>query len=446
MPKTYAISTLGCAKNTVDSEGIAHLLRAAGYLPAGRPDMADVVVVNTCGFIKAATDESLAEIARLARAKRQGQLLVAAGCLAERLGNALREDLPAVDAVLGTRRWGEVASLIEEAGGGSRPCWTGEGKPEPQVRRLARQASAYLKVADGCSAGCSFCSIPLIKGPYRSRPREQIVAEAADLAAQGVKEIVLVAQDTTAYGRDRGERDGLARLLGDLLAATPSVPWLRLMYAYPTHLDDRVLALMAREPRLLPYVDLPLQHANPAVLRRMRRPTIDPKELVARVRDAVPDVTLRSTFIVGFPGETEAEFESLLQFLEDARLDKVGVFAYSAEEGTIAAGLPDQIPDDVKRRRLDRAMRLQQRVSLEQNRRQIGRVLDVLVEGAAPVGRSGRGRVGAALVCGRSYRDAPEVDGLVLFRGRAKAGQLVRVRITRALAYDLVGEVVADSA
>jgi len=447
MPKTFAIVNLGCAKNEVDAEGMAQVLRGAGYLPTGDADGATVVIVNTCGFIQAATDESVGELARLARRKRPGQLLVAAGCLAQKWADKLAAQLPEVDAVLGTRRWGEIADLLAEAERGLRPCWTGAGSAAPRVRRLAHGASAYLKIADGCSVGCAFCVIPSLKGPYRSRPRAEVIAEAAELAAQGVKELVLIAQDTTFYGRDRGEQDGLVHLVEGILAAAPTAPWLRLMYAYPTHLDAELLRLMAGEPRLLPYVDLPLQHAHPDVLRRMRRPAADPRKLVARLRAAVPGVVLRSTFIVGFPGETDDEFAALLRFLEEARLERVGVFAYSREEGTPAAALPDQVPDNVKQRRVDEAMRLQQRLSHELNRGQVGRVLDVLVEGTAPLAarsvRPGSGRARRrreVLTCGRSYRDAPEVDGLVLFRGQASPGEIVPVRITEALPYDLVGE------
>lgn len=444
MPKSFSVVNLGCAKNAVNGEGLQQVLIAHGYVPAVTPERADVVIVNTCGFIQAATDESLAELSRFARRKRKGQLLVAAGCLAERHGAQLPAQIAGIDAVLGTRRWGEVADLVAAVAQGERPLWTGAGAPEPRVRRAARGASAYLKIADGCSAGCAFCAIPAIKGPYRSRPEEEIVREAADLDAQGVKELVLIAQDSTGYGRERGERGALVRLLERLLAAAPRVAWLRLMYAFPTHVDDNLLRLLAHEPRLLPYLDLPLQHAHPDVLRRMRRPAGDPRRLVARVREAVPGVALRSTFIVGYPGETEDEFAELLRFLEEARLDRVGVFVYSAEAGTPAAALPEQVPEPVKRRRLAAAMRLQQGISLARNHEQIGQVLDVLVEGRAPLaaargkrGPNGRGQ--RLLVCGRSYRDAPEVDGLVFFEGEAAPGEMVRVRITQALPYDLVG-------
>jgi ribosomal protein S12 methylthiotransferase len=281
----------------------------------------------------------------------------------------------------------------------------------------------------------------LLKGAYRSRPKDEIVAEARALGEQGVKELVLVAQDSTAYGRDRGERDGLVRLVEAILAAAPGVPWLRVMYAYPTHLDDAFLRLMASERRLLSYLDIPLQHAHPEVLRRMLRPAGDPRRLVEHVREQVPEVALRSTFIVGFPGETEEEYQSLLRFLGDAQLDRVGVFPYSQEEGASAATMAGQVPEDTKARRVEQAMLLQQGISLARNRAIVGHELDVLVEGTAPVERDGKGkRRREVLACGRSYRDAPEVDGLVLFPGKAAPGELVRVAITEALPYDLLGK------
>ncbi|MHB1415074.1 MAG: 30S ribosomal protein S12 methylthiotransferase RimO [Chloroflexota bacterium] len=448
MSKTFAIVNLGCAKNAVDAEGMEQIMLAAGYTGVAVPDRADVVIVNTCGFIQAATDESVAVLSELAAGKRPGQLLVAAGCLSQKWDADMTEKLTGIDAVLGTRRWAEIAQVVASAEQGLQPCWTGATLADEPVRRLAKGASAYLKIADGCSTGCAFCAIPRIKGPYRSRPAAQIVDEARELASQGVQEIVLIAQDTTAYGRDRGESGALGRLVEDLLRVEPAVPWLRLMYAYPTHLDDHLLELMRGEERLVSYIDIPLQHAHPAVLRRMGRPADDPLALVEHIREAVPGVALRSTFIVGYPGETEEEFAALLGFLRQARLDKVGVFAYSAEEGTPAAKLEGQVPEEVKTARLDAAMRLQQEISLTVNREQVGRVLDVLVEGKAPVvaksagGRAKRRRRREVLVCGRSYRDAPEVDGLVLFRGQAKAGDMVRVRITEALPYDLMGELV----
>ncbi|MHB1005660.1 MAG: 30S ribosomal protein S12 methylthiotransferase RimO [Chloroflexota bacterium] len=444
MPKTFAIVNLGCAKNAVDGEGMGQVLLGAG-LTVADPARADLVVVNTCGFIQAATDESVEELVAFAKRKRPGQLLVAAGCLAEKWGEGLRVELPEVDAVLGTRRWPEIAALVAESERGLRPTWTGGDGPEatlPRVRRTAHQASAYVKIADGCSSACAFCVIPLIKGPYRSRSVADVVAEASELAEQGVKELVLVAQDTTAYGRDRGERSGLVRLVEGVLAATPSVPWLRLMYAYPTHLDDDLLRMMAAEPRLVSYLDIPLQHAHPAALRRMRRPAGDPRQLVDHARALVPDLTIRSTFIAGFPGETDEEFDALLGFLEEARLDRVGVFAYSREEGAPAAAMAEQVPEAVKQRRVDEAMRLQRKISLARNRAQVGRVLAVLVEGTAPVEMKGRARRSKreVMVCGRSYRDAPEVDGLVFFPGKANPGEMVKVRISEALPYDLLGE------
>jgi len=291
--------------------------------------------------------------------------------------------------------------------------------------------SAYVKIADGCDAACAFCAIPLIKGPQRSKPEADIVREARELAAGGVREVVLVAQDTTAYGRDLGRRDALPGLMRAILDAAPEIAWLRVMYAYPQNVTPELIDVLAGERRACRYLDLPLQHAHPDVLRRMRRPhDIDQVyALITRLREAMPDVALRSTFIVGFPGETEAEFEALLAFLEEMALDKVGVFAYSAEEGTVAADMPNHVPAEVIAERYDRAMSLQQEVSLARNEAQVGCELEILVEG-----------VGDGLSVGRSYREAPEVDGLVLVPGEATVGDLVRARVVAAQEYDLIAE------
>jgi ribosomal protein S12 methylthiotransferase len=443
----FYLESLGCPKNLVDSHGMAYLLKRLGHMAVDDPRHAQVLIVNTCGFIEDAREESLAELRDLARRKRDGQVLIAAGCLSQRWGEALMAAIPGVDALLGTRRWNEIDALVEELRAGrTAQGWetrTLLGDPArggaAGVRRIARQgASAYLKIADGCSAPCAFCAIPLIKGPAASRPVEAIVADAAELVREGVKEIVLIAQDTTAYGRDRGERDALPALLEAILEATGGgdLRWLRLMYAYPGHLSRRTMEIMAREPRLCHYLDLPLQHAHPAVLKRMKRPTdVDrTRRLIAELRAAMPDLALRTSFIVGYPGETEAEFQALLDFLSEVRFDRVGAFLFSPEEGTAAASLPDAVPEPVQVERLDRLMALQQEISLEINEAQVGRTLDVLVEGQ-----------GDGLNVGRSYRDAPEIDGLVLFPGepqKAAMGNIVPVRITGALEYDLTGEAV----
>jgi len=438
-PRFY-VTTMGCPKNEVDSEGMHRYMEQAGFRAADAPQHADVLIVNTCGFISDAVDESVAVLEELAAQKRAGQRLVAAGCLGERLGEALLQQVDGIDALLGTRRWSEIARLVGRLESERVPlAWTGdpdttdsgiwcEKAPTP---RLGRQATAYLKIADGCSAPCAFCTIPMMKGPYRSRQQEAILAEAAALAASGARELILIAQDTTSYGADLGQRR-LPALLRALSASVPEVRWIRLMYAYPQFVSQELIDVMASTPNICRYLDLPLQHAHPDVLRRMRRPSdMDAvRRLLDSLREAMPDIALRTTFIVGYPGETESEFQALLDFMSEVQFDKVGVFAYSREEGTPAAELPSQIPDAVKQARRDRAMEHQQGISLARNAALIGREMDVLVEGS-----------GDGLSAGRTYRDAPEIDGLVLIPGEAPVGEFISVRITGAMEYDLVGEI-----
>jgi ribosomal protein S12 methylthiotransferase len=423
---------------------MARLLKQMGHRPVEDPTQAQVLIVNTCGFIEDARAESIEELQQLAGEKRGDQVLIAAGCLSQRWGQALAELVPGIDALLGTLRWAEIGSLIEELlderGGRRESALARLGHPlllaDGDTYRVARQgATAYLKIADGCSAPCAFCAIPLIKGPAASRPAEAIVADAVDLARQGIKEIILIAQDTTAYGRDRGERDALPGLVQTILEEVPprGLRWLRLMYAYPGHISPRLIEVMAGDPRMCHYLDLPLQHAHPDTLRRMRRPASVKRvrRLIANLREAMPDIALRTSFIVGYPGETEQEFEALLHFVEKSRFDRVGVFVYSEEDGTPAAALPDPVPEEVKAERYDRVMALQQDISLERNQSQVGRTLEVLVEGH-----------GEGLSVARSYRDAPEIDGMVLLPGDLPVGKMMRVRITGAMEYDLIGEVV----
>ena len=441
MRKFYLV-TLGCPKNVVDSEGIHRQMEAAGFRPVDSPRRADVLIVNTCGFIGDALDESLLALGELASAKRPGQVLVAAGCLSERDGAAMLRKVAGIDAVLGTRRWAEIADLVEQRAALRDPLvWTGdsgdaasgpwcESAPMP---RLAHQTTAYVKIADGCSAPCAFCTIPLIKGPYRSRSMDAILAEAEFLAASGTRELILIAQDTTSYGRDTG-KGSLVELLRTLSARLPQVRWIRLMYAYPQFVSRELMDVMAAAPNVCHYLDIPLQHAHPDVLRRMRRPSdMDAvRRLLASLREAMPDIAIRTTFIVGFPGETDAEFQALLQFMSEARFDRVGVFKYSAEAGTPAADLPGQIADEVKQSRYEQAMALQQEISLARNEALVGREMDMLLDG-----------YGDGLSVGRTYRDAPEIDGLVLVAGELPVGEFVRVKITRAMEYDLEGEVLA---
>jgi ribosomal protein S12 methylthiotransferase len=307
--------------------------------------------------------------------------------------------------------------------------------PDPPgvVRAAVQGSSAYLKIADGCRRPCTFCAIPLIKGKARSRPPEAVVTEARRLVEMGVQEIVLIAQDTTDYGRDLGRRDGLASLIDGILAQVPDLRWLRILYAYPGAITPRLIDTMAHHPQVCHYLDLPLQHAHPAVLRRMRRPSkVDRvRRQIEMLRAAMPDLALRTTFIVGFPGETEAEFAELDLFVREMAFDKVGVFTYSHEEDTAAATLPDDVPPEVKEERYERLMALQQGISLSRNQAQVGRELEVLLEGA-----------GDGLSLGRTYRDAPEIDGLVILEEELPVGQMVRAKIVNAMAYDLVGKVV----
>ncbi len=475
----YYLLTLGCPKNTVDSEGIAMMLSDAGYRGTAVPDDADVLIVNTCGFLGAAEDESLANLRELANAKRRGQVLIAAGCMAQRNGGRIVQEVPGVDGLLGTRRWMEVVPFIktlrEHKLGGVQARVAGEaagplapafgryallGDPEhplaaPMPRPKVQNGSAYLKISDGCNAPCAFCSIPSFKGKLASRPLEAVVAEARALVASGARELILIAQDTTDYGRDLGRPDLLPDLISAILNAAPDLHWLRLMYAYPGHVSERLIEVMASDPRVCHYLDIPLQHGHPAVLRRMFRPSNTDKLLqtFAAMRAAMPDMAFRSTFIVGLPGETEAEFQGLLDFVQAIQFDKVGVFTFSPEPGTPAAEMPDQVAETVKAERYERLMGLQQRISLARNQAQVGRTLDVLVEahgemeGMMPAGKNGRQgpkprtrRQPVSLA--RSYRDAPEVDGLVVIPGVLPLGQIGAARITGAIEYDLVGEAV----
>ncbi len=440
----FYLESLGCPKNLADAQGMVRLLEGMGHelVDSARP--AQVLVVNTCGFIRDAREESLGELRRLARKKRPGQVLIAAGCLSQLWGERLADQVPGVDAVLGTLRWGEIDRIVAELEAGRTrrqprpvallgdPPPAGGGDPIRGHSYARQGATAYLKIGEGCSAACGFCTIPRIKGPAASRPVEAVTADAVELVRQGVQEIILIAQDTTAYGRDRGDRDGLPGLVETILAAAPELRWLRLMYAYPGHVSRRMIAVMAGDARVCHYIDLPLQHAHPDVLRRMKRPAgvERTRRLIAGLRAAMPDLALRTSLIVGYPGETEAEFQALLDFVSEIRFDRVGVFVYSPEEGTPAAALPNPVPEPLKEERRERLMALQQGISLESNRAQVGRMLEVLVEGQ-----------GDGLSVGRSYRDAPEIDGLVLLPGQAPVGQMVMARITGSMEYDLIGEI-----
>lgn len=441
--KSFYLVSLGCAKNTVDSESMASLLINAGYQPVEKPTQAGLLIVNTCGFIKPARDESILELRKLARKKRRGQFLIAAGCLTERYREEVAAQVPGVDGIIGTRRWMDILEVVQQLRTHSArtlyhlPEAPTVGADEHGVLRISRQGpSAYVKIADGCRRPCAYCSIPLIKGTAVSRPPEVIAREARLLQDAGLQELILIAQDTTDYGHDLGMKDGLATLIEQITAAAPRLPWLRILYAYPGYVTDRLIELMANTPQVLHYLDIPLQHAHPDTLKRMRRPAdVDWVHCtLEKMRAAMPDLALRTTFIVGYPGESEGEFQALLDFVSEIKFDRVGVFPFSFEPGTASEPLGDPIPAEVKEERVARVMHLQETISLARNQALVGRTLPVLIEGMQD-----------GVAVGRSYRDAPEIDGVVFVEGQPQIGQIVPVMITSALVHDLAGSVVPDS-
>jgi ribosomal protein S12 methylthiotransferase len=437
--QTFHLVSLGCAKNTVDSDSMAQLLLRDGYRAVEEPARASVLIVNTCGFIGPAKEESLRVLRELAQSKKRNQILIAAGCLTQRYGAEVAEKVPGVDGVLGTRRWMDIVQVVRELRKSPHPEPLYHLPPDAKtvgtdeqnaLRVSVAGASAYLKVADGCRRPCAFCAIPLIKGTAVSRPLESILEEARRLREMGVRELILIAQDTTDYGHDLGMKDGLAVLLERLTAAVPDLDWIRVMYAYPGYVTDRLIDVMASSRQVLPYLDMPLQHAHPKTLYRMRRPSnMDwVYKTIEKMRSRIPNLAIRTTFIVGYPGETEEEFQTLYDFVKEIRFDRVGAFRFSFEPGTASEPLGDPLPAEVKEERYARLMELQQGISLQINQSFVGKTLDVLIEG-----RDGN------IAIGRSYRDAPEIDGLVFVEGNAKIGEIVPVRITGAMAYDLTG-------
>lgn len=450
MAKKFAIINLGCPKNLVDGEGMQQKLIEAGYEETNQLAQADAIIVNTCGFIDKAKEESIQVLLEVAAIKTSRQKLIAAGCLSERYADDLAREIPELDGILGTRRWHEIASLLDRAAVGERQRWTGNSICQEPFRRRATSASAYVKIADGCSVGCAFCSIPKIKGPHVSKSMRHVIDEVRQLADQGVKEIVLVAQNSTAYGHDWGDEDALASLLDRIAEEVPQIAWIRLMYAFPSHITTRLIDTIANNTKVIKYIDMPLQHADPTMLRLMRRPTTSPMEVIRRLRQEIPQIAIRSAFIVGHPGEGEREFASLLSFLEQAELDRVGVFTYSPEEGTLAVDLPRRVSKRIAQKRYERVMELQQGISLKRNRSFVGKRLDVLIESVAEgkIKRllskrlDGQLKHDGEIFIGRSYRDAPEVDGVVYAYGRTKVGEIVPVTIIEAMEYDLIGEII----
>jgi ribosomal protein S12 methylthiotransferase len=446
MEKVHILS-LGCPKNLADSELMLGALAGAGFEITLNPDEAQVLVVNTCAFIEAAKKESIDAILEAGRAKQQsaGRRLVVAGCLAQRYGNELREQLPEVDVFVGTGNFLDLPDLL-------RRTETAESRPVPYTGAAHLLPSAatprvktgdfftsYLKISEGCDHKCAFCIIPKIRGRHESRSLDDVVAEARALVDSGVRELNLIAQDLTAYGRDRQPRSSLAELLVEL-DRIEGLRWIRLLYCYPNFVTDELLDAIAKLPRVVKYIDMPLQHADDGMLRAMKRERSVGalQNLLAKIRRRIPGVTLRSSFIVGFPGETEKAFDRLMDFVREEQFERVGVFTYSREENTAAYEMQSQVPERVKRQRRSALMELQADISLSKNRDLIGREVEVLVEGEVE-GRATRMR-------GRMSGQAPDIDGMVLLKGEAEPGDFVRARINKALSYDLVGEVTGENA
>ncbi|MFC1936916.1 30S ribosomal protein S12 methylthiotransferase RimO [Chloroflexota bacterium] len=445
--KNFHLVSLGCAKNTVDSESMAQLLLGSGYQASAEADQASVLIVNTCGFIGPAKEESYEALQSLAENKRPDQILIAAGCLTQRYGQEVVQRVPGIDGLLGTRRWMDILEVINRVRQKPHPeplyhlpseALT-VGTDEGDVLRVsATGPSAYIKIADGCRRPCAFCAIPLIKGTTVSRPAEAILQEVHLLQEQGVRELILIAQDTTDYGHDLGLKNGLASLLESMVQVAPEIDWIRILYAYPGYVTDELIEVIASHEQILPYLDMPLQHAHPQALRRMRRPAnMDwVYKTLEKMRQTLPGLALRTTFIVGYPSETEEEFQTLLDFVQEMRFDRVGAFTFSFEPGTTSEELGDPIPQEVKEERLERLMTMQQSISLENNQAQIGKTLDVLIEGHGEIENSDE-----PIAIGRTYRDAPEIDGLVFVEGQPPVGEIVPVRINGAMTYDLTGTV-----
>jgi ribosomal protein S12 methylthiotransferase len=436
--------TLGCPKNRVDSEVMLGTLAEAGYRLVQDPEEAEVVVVNTCGFIESAKEESVEAIVELAELKRTAQCrkLVVAGCLVQRHADELARELPEVDHFIGTGAYHEIARIVSDAQAKRLvvpdPDFV-HSATTPRVNSLPSH-TAYLKIAEGCDNACAFCIIPKLRGRQRSRPIDDVLAEASALAAQGTIELSLIAQDLTAYGHDLPGKVRLHHLLPEL-CKVEGIRWIRLHYAYPRDVPDALVDAIAGEPKIVKYLDMPLQHSSDRLLRTMRRgrDSVFLRELLARLRGRVPGIALRTALIVGLPGETEADFEDLLRFVEEQRFERLGVFEFSQEEGTPAAEMGDQVPAAVKRARYERIMELQQEISRAHQRSMIGRRLEVLVEG--------RSEETEHLLAGRHAQQAPEIDGITYVNdGVAYPGEIVTLEITDASDYDLVGRVVARDA
>lgn len=441
------VVSLGCPKNLVDSETMLGLIHEENYEITNDPSEAEIIIVNTCGFIESAKEESINTILQMAEYKKSGscKYIIVTGCLSQRYAEELFNELPEADAIAGVEVYDEIGSIIKRVMNGERFIMLERSKPdviytskETFLPRILTTPSytAYLKIAEGCDNCCSYCAIPKIRGSYRSKPMEQVLKEAKALANNGVKELIVVAQDTTRYGEDL---PGGKLLLADLLKELnkiESLKWIRVMYCYPNNFTDELIETFASLDKVCKYVDLPLQHASNRLLASMNR--YDTREevetLLAKLRKRIPGIVIRTTFIVGFPGETDADFEELKEFVEQQRFENAGVFAYSQEEGTVAGAMPNQIPDEIKQERYHELMALQAHISEEIHKDTEGQTLEVLVEGIE--------EDGSGLHYGRSYREAPDIDGLVFIEnpGDIKPGCFVKVNILQGFTYESVGE------
>ena len=433
-----AFQSLGCAKNLVNTEQMMALCRDAGFTVTGDPEGADVAVLNTCGFIESAKSEAIDSILELAALKSQGKLkkLLVAGCLAQRYPDDIRTELPEVDGLLGTGSYTDVVSAVERLMAGERPEQFGDihHTYEDGERWVTTPPyTAYLKIAEGCSNGCAFCVIPRLRGRYRSRSMESLLTEAEGLARRGVKELIVIAQDITRYGLDLGDGTTLAKLLTELCRL--DFHWIRLHYLYPEAVTDELIDVIAREKKIVHYLDIPIQHANDDILKAMRRRSTraEIEALFAKLRSAMPDVVIRTSLICGLPGEGEAEFEELCDFLREQKLQRAGVFQFSPEEGTLAAAMEDQVEPEIAERRVELVVDLQSRIMDEYNEQRLGTCMEVLCEGFDAE---------AGCYAGRTYADSVDIDGRVLFTaaGLVPAGEFVWVRITGVSDGDLTGE------
>ena len=434
-----AFQSLGCAKNLVNTEQMMALCRDAGYTVTGDPEGADVAVLNTCGFIESAKSEAIDAILELAALKQAGKLnkLLVAGCLSQRYREEIKAELPEVDGMLGTGSYTDVVSAVEEVMAGARPERFGDihRTYEDGGRWVTTPPwTAYLKIAEGCSNGCAFCVIPKLRGRYRSRSMEALLSEAEGLARRGVKELIVIAQDITRYGQDLGDGATLAKLLTELCRL--DFHWIRLHYLYPEAVTDELIEVIAREKKIIHYLDIPIQHANDGILKAMRRRSTraEIEALFAKLRAAMPDVVLRTSLICGLPGEGEAEFEELCDFLREQKLQRAGVFQFSPEEGTLAAAMEGQVEPDVAARRVELVVDLQSRIMDRYNEDRLGTCMEVLCEGFD---------AGGGCYVGRTYADSADIDGRVQFTaaGLVPAGEFVNVRITGVTDGDLTGEV-----